>query len=1383
MAAATPPSRRRGLRRALSGAGIVFAALVVVLAAGLAWLGTESGLRFVVGKARDAASAGGSRLSIDGASGSLYTGVRIDRFSWSGGGIDAAGTGLVARWSLPMLLERRVRIPELSLATLAVRLPAPAAAPAPRTATPMPGSFALPVTVDLQRFAIGDLQLTPGAQAGAPAPETIAVRGVGGRLDYGQGRYRLADLTATTPYGRIDGGRIEVGDAAPHPILADLAAAGTVDRFAYALRLAATGDLARLSASADGTVADATLRVDAVAEPLSAQPLVSAQAAFGQVDLRRLLATGNGTAAPPQTLIDGTLALTHEPVTGRWHADVGLRNARGGSLSGGRLPVDGITTRITLVNPADPVARTLQFRDLRVTLPGPALAGGRQAGQGVITGTLDVTPGRTVTVAGIPIPDVRAALVLDTIDLARFGPPASPALPATALGGTVSLTGDAFRIELNQSAERMRALLPAVLVDAAGAAEVLVRGRLDDALLRLDEGRIRLGASEVRAAGEAGVKAPFRVRLQGDVRRIELGQWLPRDPGIDPRWRNGRISGEWSVDGTVAPAFDASVALKLTDSTLAGRPLDAELQTRLVLAADGLPVRLERTAAEVRLGSNRIRAAGALGAPADRMTLDLALPDPGLFDPRLGGRIALDGELTGTFDRLLARATVRGDALRFTQPDGDLRVASIRLEARVPAAASVPPRAPLAVTLQLRDVRAAGRTVERADLKVDGSLEGHRFELSGAGEGQSLVLRGNGQATLTGPPSWRARLDTATLDGSVPIRLTAPAELRVDGGSVLVDRFAAAIAGGEANLVRLLVDWTGQPRFDSRGTARDLPITRLIELAGGADPGLDALRALRVDADWALRGTGPEDLSGEARIGLREATDTGAPLGLSGDANGVRVVLKGGRLDGRFDLTLPSLAFTHRLTAPDLVIDGRLKLAGAVAGTLLKPQWDAMLTGEALSVLQRSVGWRLTDGALAARFEGRSVQLQTLKLNAGDGSIQLKGRADLLDAPRPGVARRPAAAVTRTPATADPKRAAAPDTPSTLPFDGRFELTATRFQVPIGPGQRVALSGTTELASGADGLSLRGRLRADHGIIEIQGSAAPGLPSDVVVVDARPEARAAADAAAGGKSGPAIRILTDLAVDLGDRLRVTGNGIAARLTGNLRVLGMLPDDPRLTGVVNIVDGSYQAYGQDLKIEKGAIRFNGPIDNPALDLLAKRPFLPVEVGVAITGTALSPKIALVSTPEMAETDKLSWLVLGVDPKDAPSAAQTLALRQAASTLLARDDGRYRAGIAERLGLDVLNFGYGSDAGPAQGVRETMAPTGLPGSQGGSAAAAQQEVVTLGKRIGSRLFVSYEQGVRGLWNLLRIQYTLTRRVSVRAQTGSDNAVDLLYAYPFD
>jgi translocation and assembly module TamB len=342
----------------------------------------------------------------------------------------------------------------------------------------------------------------------------------------------------------------------------------------------------------------------------------------------------------------------------------------------------------------------------------------------------------------------------------------------------------------------------------------------------------------------------------------------------------------------------------------------------------------------------------------------------------------------------------------------------------------------------------------------------------------------------------------------------------------------------------------------------------------------------------------------------------------------------------------------------------------------------------------------------------------------------------------------------------------------------------------------VAVSGLTRLESSAAGLSLRGKLRADHGIIEIQGSAAPALPNDVRLIYDGPEGRRMVDTRGRtvSKDGAAaepdmpesrLRILTELAVDLGNRLRITGNGVAARLGGSLQVLGTLPDQPRLVGTVNILEGTYQAYGQNLRIDKGAaLRFNGPVDNPALDIVAKRPFLPVEVGVSITGTVLNPVITLVSTPDMPDTDKLSWLVLGTDPTNAPSAAQSLALREAARSLLLNDDGRHRPGIAERLGLDVMNFGYGSDTGPAQGITESKNPTGLPGGQGSSSASTtQQEVVTLGKRIGSRLFVSYEQGVRGLYNLLRIQYALSRRLSLRAQSGSDNAVDLLFSYSFD
>jgi translocation and assembly module TamB len=60
---------------------------------------------------------------------------------------------------------------------------------------------------------------------------------------------------------------------------------------------------------------------------------------------------------------------------------------------------------------------------------------------------------------------------------------------------------------------------------------------------------------------------------------------------------------------------------------------------------------------------------------------------------------------------------------------------------------------------------------------------------------------------------------------------------------------------------------------------------------------------------------------------------------------------------------------------------------------------------------------------------------------------------------------------------------------------------------------------------------------------------------------------------------------------------------------------------------------------------------------------------------------------------------------------------------------------------------------------------------------------QNVVAIGKRLSSRVLVTYEQGLRGVWNLLRIQYEITDRLSVRAQTGTDTALDLLYSFSFD
>src|SRR5690606_12046317 len=200
------------------------------------------------------------------------------------------------------------------------------------------------------------------------------------------------------------------------------------------------------------------------------------------------------------------------------------------------------------------------------------------------SGSIDAQPGRTITIGGAMIPAVQAALDFTAIDLQQFG----ANLPLTALDGKLGLRDDAFMLELAQSAEGVRALLPVALSEAAEPADVSLRGRLDASQLHLEEARLRLGQTLLSASGRAGLSAPHRLAFQGEARDVEPARWLPAE-GIDPRWRDGRISGAWSVDGIAMPGLDAWLTMALTDSTLSGSPFGARFEGRVVLTEQWAP--------------------------------------------------------------------------------------------------------------------------------------------------------------------------------------------------------------------------------------------------------------------------------------------------------------------------------------------------------------------------------------------------------------------------------------------------------------------------------------------------------------------------------------------------------------------------------------------------------------------------------------------------------------------------------------------------------------------------------------------------------------------------------------------------------------------------
>ena len=125
--------------------------------------------------------------------------------------------------------------------------------------------------------------------------------------------------------------------------------------------------------------------------------------------------------------------------------------------------------------------------------------------------------------------------------------------------------------------------------------------------------------------------------------------------------------------------------------------------------------------------------------------------------------------------------------------------------------------------------------------------------------------------------------------------------------------------------------------------------------------------------------------------------------------------------------------------------------------------------------------------------------------------------------------------------------------------------------------------------------------------------------------------------------------------------------------------------------------------------------------------------------------------------MPDSEILSWLVLGQDLTTA--SPNNLALLQtAAGALLASGQGApVTSRVASALGLSQLSFA----------------------GQGG----LQNSIVTLGKRITSKLSIGVAQGLGTTGSLFNVRYDFTHRLSLRLQSGADSAVDVFYTFRFD
>ncbi|MDE2176579.1 MAG: translocation/assembly module TamB domain-containing protein, partial [Betaproteobacteria bacterium] len=439
------------------------------------------------------------------------------------------------------------------------------------------------------------------------------------------------------------------------------------------------------------------------------------------------------------------------------------------------------------------------------------------------------------------------------------------------------------------------------------------------------------------------------------------------------------------------------------------------------------------------------------------------------------------------------------------------------------------------------------------------------------------------------------------------------------------------------------------------------------------------------------------------------------------------------QLDAGADM--PSLAWAAPLIGYDYRAEGRLQLAVQGRGTLALPQYSGSLDGRALRLAWPAQGLDLKNGVLRAHFTGDRLQLDQLQLQGGKGQLTATGDALLQN----GLPR------------------------------AKLDLKADKLQLLSRPDRQLVLSGTAQARLADKVLALTTDLTADSADIALPRATGPTLSSDVVVIGQTP---AASKPAAAMPS--AVRF--DGTFNLGSNFHLYGQGLDATLGGSVRVRADNGATPTATGSIEVVKGEYTAYGQQLQVTQGRINFAGPVDNPGLNITATRPNLPtgIEVGVTISGSARRPLVKLSSTPAMPDTEILSWLVLG-QPLDQVGASDIGLLQTAAAALLGPSEGQpLQTRLAHAVGLDSISVQSASSS-----------TTGTSSTNGAATAASggvQSTIVTLSKRLSTNTLVTFSRGIDGVSSIFTIQHQLTRRLSVQAQTGTENALDLFYTFEF-
>ncbi len=322
------------------------------------------------------------------------------------------------------------------------------------------------------------------------------------------------------------------------------------------------------------------------------------------------------------------------------------------------------------------------------------------------------------------------------------------------------------------------------------------------------------------------------------------------------------------------------------------------------------------------------------------------------------------------------------------------------------------------------------------------------------------------------------------------------------------------------------------------------------------------------------------------------------------------------------------------------------------------------------------------------------------------------------------------------------------------------ELKGAGMQLAFGKNEAVA-SPNLRFAISPDNIDVKGEVAIPNATIEVKElpKTAKSASSDTLIIgEAAPE--------------PIVPIGIDvdvrIIVDPAKLKRVTIDAfdLQASLGGDLRVRvlqerseneeAFKPLETYVNGEVNILSGSYEAYGQNLQIQKGNIFFSGSPNLPQFELRAIRNPLntadAVIAGLRLTGNPVVPRVEIFSEPAMIQARQLSYLLNGTDLDGGEGTSNQVMLVNALVSFGVGNSDNGVNKLGKSLGFDSLNV---QTAG--QGDRTQVQLTG---------------------RLSENVQITYGVGVFDQASEVILKYQLLPKLYLEAKSGATSAVDLFY-----